>query len=83
MSWRPPKYKKTQLLASISGRKFLPIDVLGVENPCIPHILFGFHCAHVYISAESGADGNRYFADPTLLDLQRRPASLSLGHIIR
>ena len=61
----------------------LPVDILGVANPAIPHILFGFQLARVYIAAESGADGDRYFADPTLLDLQRRPASLSLGHIVR
>jgi hypothetical protein len=71
------------VLAFVLGLKFQPIDVLGVENSSIPHILFGFRRAHVYISAESGADGNRYFTAPTLLDLQRRPASLSLGHIIR
>jgi hypothetical protein len=71
------------MLASISRLKFQPIDVLRVENSSIPHILFGFRFAHVYISAESGADGNCYSTAPTLLDLQRRPASLSLGHIIR
>jgi hypothetical protein len=74
---------KTNELDSNWRRELLPMDGLGVENPSIPHILFGFRRADVYISAESGADGNRYFAAPTLLDLQRRPASLSLGHVIR
>jgi len=58
----------------------------AVRSPAshpIPHILFGFRPASVYIARESGADVDSDPSNPSLLDLQRRPAPLSLGHTIR
>ena len=53
-----------------------------VEMASIPHILFGFRCASVYSASEFGPDGHSDPSNTTLLDFQRRPSSLSLGHAL-